>query len=224
MTANEVRHGRGILAYWFDLLPEVQPEWADWYIRDHMPSRLGTTFTGARCFRALSGTPGFMALYETVTPEALISPDYLTLLRNAPEGDRRRRAWYLGTTRGCCRVLADVGHGQGGVVGSMRFSPGRAPQEPGAVASELAVQLASTDRVGRVSVMQADPSIRARMDEARVTGHADGAADWALTVECAAAADVSSAVQRLEQLRAWQSLSAGATTLACYQLLYSIAR
>src|SRR3974390_3544005 len=105
--------GQGVLAYWFDLIPEVQHEWTDWYIRDHMPSRLGATFTGARCFRAVSGKPEFMALYETATIGALISPEYLSLLRNASEGDRLRRAWYQRTIRGCCRKIADVGYGQG---------------------------------------------------------------------------------------------------------------
>lgn len=216
---------QGVLAYWFDLLPEVQLEWADWYIRDHMPSRLGATFTGARCFRAVSGKPEFMALYETPTPEALISPEYLSLLRNASEGDKRRRGWYQGTTRGCCRKLADVGFGQGGVVGSVRFSPKASASAVNQVGAELAKELARIDRIGRVAFLEADPVIRAKMDEARVTGHSDGAADRILVIECSAEQDVTNAVEQLKSLPAWSELVEPTTlVIASYRLLYAIAK
>jgi len=214
----------GVLAYWFGLLPSVQLEWADWYIRDHMPSRLGATFTGARCFRAVSGEPEFMALYETWTPEALTSNDYLALLRNASEGDKRRRSWYQNTTRACCRKLADVGNGQGGIVASIRFS-----SVPEAMASEVATgivtELARIERVGRVAWLEADPMIRARMDEARVTGHDDDAADQILLVECSAESDAHNAVAKLTSMPTWPRLvDPASVSIANYRLLYSIAK
>ena len=35
---------KGALAYWFDIAPEVRELWLDWYLSDHMPSRVGTVF------------------------------------------------------------------------------------------------------------------------------------------------------------------------------------
>lgn len=217
--------GSGVLAYWFDLSPEIQKEWADWYIRDHMPSRVNATFTGARCFRAVSGQPGFMALYDTPSPEELISPDYLALLRGASASDRVRRGWYEGTTRGCCRTLADFGFGQGGFVGSVRFSVKPSSGSANQIAVAIAEQLAKIERIGRVSLLEADPAIRAKMDEARLTGHADGVADKILTVECSSPADVENALTQLAAMPGWKDIADPASVItACYQLLYSIAK
>jgi hypothetical protein len=217
--------GQGVLAYWFDLVPECQLEWADWYIRDHMPSRLGATFTGARCFRAITGKPEFMALYETDSVEALVSPEYLTLLRNAPAGDRARRAWYKQTVRGTCRKLADVGHGQGGIVGTVRFSPRPGVTDANAVGAEIAEKLAKIERVGRVAFLEADAAVRATMDEARVTGHDDGVADKIMCIECSAEGYFQFCVDELVQMKAWTALANPQTTdIGCYRLLYAIGK
>lgn len=217
---------RGLLAYWFDLAPECQAEWADWYIRDHMPSRLGATFTAARCLRSSSAEPQFMALYETPTPEQLIAPDYLALLRNASDGDRRRRRWYEHTVRGCCRVLADHGHGRGGVVCSIRYSP---RVGAGAMADQvgagLAADLAGLARIGRATHLVADAAIRAKMDEARVTGHDDRAADRLLLIECSSDADAERALQHLHSDVRWREHADGPSiAIGTYRLLYAIAR
>lgn len=217
--------GEGVLAYWFDLLSDKQSEWADWYIRDHMPSRLGATFTGARCFRAISGKPEFMALYEAESAEALIAPEYLALLRNAPEGDRQRRGWYKNTVRGTCRKLADVGYGQGGIVGTVRFSPKPAAADANAQGIALAKQLAEIERVGRVAFIESDPKIRATMDGARVTGHDDGSIDRFLCIECSAQGDFEAALGGLRQMPAWTALADPASVdIGCYRLLYAIGK
>jgi hypothetical protein len=217
--------GGGVLAYWFDLNPSVQQEWADWYIRDHMPSRVNATFTGARCFRAVSGQPGFMALYDTPSPEALIAPDYLALLSRVSDGDRAKRGWYEGTIRGCCRKLADFGFGQGGFVGSVRFSARPSAGEANAIAATLAERLAKIERIGRASLLEADPAIRAKMDQARVNGQSDGAADKILTVECSSPDDVQNALTQLAAMPGWREIAEPASVIiGCYQLLYSIAK
>lgn len=217
--------GQGVLAYWFNLSPEIQPEWADWYIRDHMPSRLGATFTGARCFRALIGKPEFMALYEADSAEALISPEYLALLRNASEGDRKRRGWYKNTVRGTCRKLADIGYGQGGMVGSVRFTPKAGVADANTRGAAIAGKLASIERVGRVAFIECDAGVRAKMDEARVTGHEDGSADRFFCIECSAQRDFEAAVAALKLMPEWSTLAEPSSVdIGCYQLLYAIGK
>ena len=216
--------GQGVLAYWFDLLPEKQAEWADWYIRDHMPSRLGATFTGARCFRAVTGKPEFMALYEAESAEALISPEYLALLRNAPEGDRKRRGWYKNTMRGTCRKIEDVGYGQGGIVGTVRFSP-KPATDANAIGAAVAADLAKIERVGRVAFLEADAKVRAKMDEARVTGHDDTSADKIICVECSSEADFNASLEQLKQMPSWTGLAdPKSVDIGCYRLLYAIGK
>jgi len=213
----------GVLAYWFNLAPEIQREWADWYIRDHMPSRLGATFTGARCLQATSGNGKFMALYTTETPEALISPSYLSLLQNVSDDDRRRRGWYTDTVRGCCRKLEDVGYGHGGIVGSVRFSL----REKSALGNigEFVKSVASIAPIGRVTYLSADSAIRAKLDAARITGLTDGAADLILLVEGPTEEDVDAAVDRALAMPLWTgSVDPATVKRETYRVLYSIAK
>lgn len=217
--------GEGVLAYWFRLEPENHPEWIDWYIRDHMPSRLGTTFTGARCFQLADGSPWFMALYATPSAEALIAPAYLELLRGASEGDMRRRGWYLETTRGCCRKTADEGYGSGGVVGCIRYERTGDDEQAAGHFAAIAAALQAVNGIGRVFCMDADPAIRAKMDEARVTGHDDASADRAVVVECSSEADVEAAFARLEQMPEWAAVAEPTSVRReTYRLLYAIAK
>jgi hypothetical protein len=73
--------------------------------------------------------------------------------------------------------------------------------------------------------LEADATIRAKMDEARVTGHSDAAADRILTVECSSERDVAAAVAQLQDAQAWKDLADPETIkFTCYQLLYSIAK
>ena len=75
----------GALAYWFDIAPEIRREWLDWYLTDHMPSRVGTAFVTGRCYEAIDATASHMVLFETPTPEDLLAPSYLALLRQVSQ-------------------------------------------------------------------------------------------------------------------------------------------
>lgn len=231
MTKEQVRKGprmagEGTLSYWFRLEPKNHGEWIDWYIRDHMPSRLTTTFTGARCFQRVDGSPFFMALYTTLTPEALVAPEYLDLLRSASEDDKRRRAWYQDTMRGCLRKSADAGYGSGGIVGCVRYSVKEAgTQNPDKTLSAIAGTLQKVDGIGRVTCLKADPEIRRTMDGARVTGHDDLSVDRVILVECSAENDLRAAFDTLEALPDWKSLTGDVPKVTeAYRLLYEVSR
>jgi len=216
---------QGALVYWFDLAPEMIDEWVEWYIRDHMPSRVGATFSAAHCFRAVGSKPAFLAHYEAETAEALLAPEYLALLRKPSTDDRLRRGWYLNTVRATCRVCASLGHGQGGVAATIRVSPPAASrlQIRERLVDDVAPFLAQTRRVGAVQILEADNEIRTKMDEARVTGQADGSADWVIRVDAAREEDIAGAIARLNEFRAWKELGLMDTAiLGSYRLLYSI--
>jgi hypothetical protein len=216
---------QGALVYWFDLAPDTVDEWVDWYIRDHMPSRVGATFSAAHCFRAVGSKPAFLALYEAETAEALLAPEYLALLRKPSADDRRRRGWYQNTVRATCRVCASLGHGQGGVAGTIRVTPPAASRSQirERLVDDVAPFLAQIKRVGAVQVLEADNEIRTKMDQARVTGRADGSADWAIRFDAAREEDIAGAIAGLQELRAWKELGLTDTaTIGSYRLLYSI--
>jgi hypothetical protein len=65
------------------LLVMMQPEegYEDslnrWYEEEHIPERLSCPgFLGVRRFRAVEGTPAYLALYDLDSPAAVHSPEY----------------------------------------------------------------------------------------------------------------------------------------------------
>jgi len=215
----------GALAYWFDIAPEVVDEWLDWYLRDHMPSRVGTTFVSGRCYEALHAAASHMVLFETTTPEALLAPGYLSLLKEVSAADRQRRGWYSNAIRVTCRVRARVGRGTGSVLGVIRIAGARARSADIArcLAQDVVQELARAPRIGAVWLLENDASIRARMDQIRVTGHQDGSADWAVLIEAANESDVASAMARLRGVASWRALELGdAAVFDQYRLLYTM--
>lgn len=215
----------GALAYWFDIAPEVTGEWLHWYLHDHMPSRVGTAFVTGRCYEALHATRSHMVLFETSTPEALLAPSYLALLNQVSDEDRQRRGWYSRTLRVTCRVQRRSGQGTGSVLGVIRIAGARASQaDIGLCLAQDAVPaLAAVPCIGAVWLLENDPAIRARMDQARVTGHQDGSADWAVLIEAGHETDVESALARLKELASWRALELGeSVAFDRYRLLYAM--
>lgn len=217
--------GQAILAYWFNLAPNAFDEWADWYLRDHMPSRIDSGFLAAKCYRAVDGGPSSFLFFEAQTAEELMTPEYLAKLKNVSPDDRRRRAFYLDTVRATCRVRATTGRSGGGVCATVRFTvdPARAAAAGQALVKTALADLAATERVGAVHVWQMDRSIRAAMDAVRVTGHEDGFADWIVAIETVTARDAAAARDRLYANAAFKA-NATAPQYDCYQLLYGMVR
>lgn len=217
--------GGGTLAYWFDIAPEVRGEWLDWYLHDHMPSRVGTTFITGRCYEAIRASRSHMVLFETATAGALLSPSYLALLKVVTPEDRQRRGWYANTIRVTCRVPARSGSGTGSVLGVVRVAGARAPSAELArcLAQEIVPLLARARGVGAVWLLQNDPGIRQRMDQVRLTGHQDGSADWAVLVEAGQAGDLDAALEPLQHNASWHALGLGEHAVVDrFRLLYTM--
>jgi hypothetical protein len=215
----------GALAYWFDIAPTVTSEWLDWYLQDHMPGRVGTVFVSGRCYEALQATASHMVLFETTSPETLFAPSYLGLLSQVSEEDRTRRAWYSNPIRVVCRVGSRCGRGTGGVLGVVRITAAKNSLNEIArcLAENVVPVIAKATGIGAVWVLENDKSLRARIDEVRVTGHLDGSADFALLIEAGHQRNVDSALSLLNEIDAWRSLELGdAVTVGVYRLLYTM--
>lgn len=222
MTSPSVPRETGALVYWFDISPSVISDWIDWYLRDHMPSRVGTTFTTGRCFEAIDGPTSHMVMFETGTPEALLAPDYLRLLGTVSEEDRKRRGWYAQTVRMTARVRSRVRTGMGSVLAAIRIDAfaGGSPPESGAFEALPIDAVAAIPGVGSVWLAEHDPDIRARMDQVRVTGHQDQSPHSALFVEAASGADAAQAQSIIHTHFGRTSDRPAAITSGRYRLLY----
>ena len=57
--------GTAILAVWNEVDPANEPDFNDWYLREHVPERLSVPgMNRGRRYRAEAGTPRYMAFYE----------------------------------------------------------------------------------------------------------------------------------------------------------------
>ncbi|MGD8477411.1 MAG: hypothetical protein PVI98_09690, partial [Burkholderiales bacterium] len=64
----------GVLAIWNDCLPEVEKQYEDWYMHQHLPERVGVPgFRIGRRYQALAAEPRYFTYYDTDTPEVLWS-------------------------------------------------------------------------------------------------------------------------------------------------------
>jgi len=224
---SEQQAEAGALAYWFDIGPETAGDWLHWYLTDHMPSRVDTAFVSGRCYEALQASTSHMVLYHATSPEALLTPSYMALLKTVSDDDRLRRRWYTNTVRVTCGVPLRVGRGTGSVLGVIRILGARAPADDvrRCLLDDAVPALASPRGIGAVWLMAHDPSIRTRMDGARVTGHEDGSADWAVLVEAGHEKDIAAAMACLGELASWRALALDdAVTFDSYRLLYAMTK
>lgn len=215
----------GALIYWFDISAAIVDDWLHWYLRDHMPSRVGTTFTTGRCFEAIAGPTSHMVMFETTTPEALLAPDYLKLLGTVSDEDRKRRGWYSNTVRMTARVQRRMGTGIGSVLAVTRFDHTPHPEGPRAETPEPwpIDEIGSLPGVGSIWFARHDASIRARMDQVRVTGHQDQSPHGALLIESARDTDAQQAQAIVHAQLSRQAPDAAAGACAGrYRLLYAM--
>lgn len=108
---------------WFDVAPEMKPEWEDWHTREHMPERLGIPgFLRGTRSSALSGQPSYFVLYEARQLATITAGPYLERLNNPSPWSRRMMPHHRNVVRALCRVRASFGGGVAHAVATLRFS------------------------------------------------------------------------------------------------------
>ncbi len=72
---------RALLHFTTDIDPAMECEFHRWYEDEHIPERMAVPgFQRALRFRAISGGPKFLALYDIESPDVLRSDAYLRLI------------------------------------------------------------------------------------------------------------------------------------------------
>jgi len=103
---------RGLLFSQMDPPPGREADFHDWYDTEHIPARLALAgFEAAARYRAVTGQPRYLAVYELSDLAALGTPGY----RRLKDEPSARTRWMLshvrGFTRFTCELLTDVGSG-----------------------------------------------------------------------------------------------------------------
>ncbi|MGI9333520.1 MAG: hypothetical protein ACR2RL_10230 [Gammaproteobacteria bacterium] len=122
------RHTNGILAVWNDIAADNQNDFNNWYLREHIPERVGIPgFFVARRYEAVAGGPRNFTYYETSGPEALAAPAYLERLNHPTAWTTINMARFIGMNRTVARVRYRAGAGTAGMAATLEFSPADPP-------------------------------------------------------------------------------------------------
>jgi hypothetical protein len=83
---------RGLLLVMGEPHSGAEAEFNRWYDEEHLMERIACPgFLGARRFRAIEGTPRYLALYELESLKALGTPEYLRVVANDTPWTTRMR-------------------------------------------------------------------------------------------------------------------------------------
>jgi hypothetical protein len=116
--------GRAAVTMWWDIAPEMKPEFEEWHTHEHMPERLGIPgfLRGTRCI-AQPGELAYFVCYETKNLKTITSGAYLDRLNNPTPWSRKMMPHHRNMVRSLCRVRAAFGGGLAHALATIRFSP-----------------------------------------------------------------------------------------------------
>ena len=193
--------GKAAVAMWWNVPPEVQPEWEEWHTYEHMPERLAIPgfLRGSRWV----SESAYFVLYELADPATLTGPAYLERLNNPTPWSRKMIPHHLDMVRALCAVRASHGQGLAQIMVTLRFARGQdLPQLPGGRG------------VSGAHLLEAQPMPGTQTTEQKMRGK-DGTADWVLLVN-----GYDAAAAR----RAAEAPAIAGAALGEYRLSYTLSR
>lgn len=196
--------GKAAIAMWWDVSPEMQPEWEEWHTCEHLPERLAIPgFLRGTRWVAPSGKPSYFVLYEADDLAAITGGPYLDRLNDPTPWSRRMMPHHLNMVRSLCLVRASYGAGLPYAMATLRFSPGKDLPE-----------LPRGRGVTGAHFLESQPMPGAPTTEQKIRG-GDRTADWVLLVGGYDAEAVTGAAG---------SGARSGGTLGSYRMSYSLSR
>ena len=194
--------GKGVIAIWQDLVPELKQEYREWHNRQHVPERLSIPgFRRGRRFVAVEGGPEFYTLYEADGPENLSGEAYLERLNAPTEWTQRIMPAFRNMARSVCRVEYSAGVGEGGFMVTYRFgfAPGKQSQETAELRNRLLPSLCELPGIAGVHFCLADDSASGiQTFEKKFRTADDLVSPCVLMIEGSPLASIRAAGERLE--------------------------
>lgn len=229
-TSNPIEahsKGMGVLAVWTDARRENEDAFNDWYNRDHLPERTGHPgFLNGRRYKAISGAPRYLALYDTTSPAALSTKVYRDALENPSAWTRRIMPSFHNFTRSVFQIETRLGAGQGGVVATIRPTGDRpAPADfgPWLADSILPKLVACAGVVGAEYLAAETTSPRAdRTTEGALRTAPDSIAPWALIVSGTEPGLLRAALKTAAPRATLSKRAGGGLKIGLYRLLYAL--
>ncbi|RYF76578.1 MAG: hypothetical protein EOO22_01620 [Comamonadaceae bacterium] len=172
--------GQAALAMWWDIAPEVMPEFAHWHAHEHFPERLSIPgFHRASRWTACNGGDGIFVMYELRDHEVLASPSYLERLNTPSDWSVRMMPLHLRMVRSQCFVQASRGGLTARFALTVRLSP-EAGRGAGLLEelNRLADRLVTTAGCTGFHVLRHEAPAISVTEEQRIRGLKDRYADW----------------------------------------------
>jgi hypothetical protein len=104
--------GKGALVIWHDIAAGCERDYHEWHSKEHMLERVAVPgFRRGFRYQALSGSPGFLNMYEVEELATLTSQPYLDRLNHPTPWSRKAMGYIQNNNRTLCRVVASRGNG-----------------------------------------------------------------------------------------------------------------
>jgi hypothetical protein len=229
MSAKPHSKGGGVLAIWTDVRPEDDADFNNWYNRDHLPERTAHPgFLNGRRYKAISGSPRYMTLYDTQSPDALSHTIYRQALENPSSGTRRIMPSFQNSTRSVFRIDYRFGAGLGGVVATIR------PQNDCVAASGFCPSLADAafpalmdcDGVISVEYLSVAPGFAAAdasdTTEGALRAKPDSTTPWAIIIGATELGLLRAALNKATPREALREHAGVALKIGMYRFLYAL--
>jgi hypothetical protein len=140
--------GTAVLAVWNEVDPAIEPDFNDWYLREHIPERLAVPgMNRGRRYCAEAGSPRYMAFYEAASMDVLTQGPYREQLDHPTEWTQRIMPHFRFAQRGLCDVAASLGDAIGSAAAVMHLTPADAPQLRAWIAETLLPELCARRNV-----------------------------------------------------------------------------
>lgn len=185
----------GILAIWNDCAEDGLAHYERWYIREHLPERVGIPgFRSGRRYEAVEAGHRYFTFYEVAHPGVLASQPYLDRLEAPTEGTRRAMASF----RHMARTVCEVAHGAGRMRGALTVTARLSAAPPPALAHDFVEELLDLDGVVRAELwIQAAAQTPIGTTEMASRGTPDALVPAAIVSECLRPADAEGLATRI---------------------------
>lgn len=115
--------GTAALFVWKNYTGDDEDAFNEWYIREHVPERVGIPgFLRGRRYEALSGSRKYLAFYETVDADVLVSDTYMHFTRKPDENTKHFIGRFGDGVRSVMDIVGSAGAGAGAAAGFLAFS------------------------------------------------------------------------------------------------------
>ena len=174
--------GTAALAMWWNIAPEVRPEFEHWHSHEHFPERLGIPgFRRGSRWRSATGGQAIFVMYELESYAVLSSEHYLARLNAPTPWSTKMMPHHRDMVRSQSHVLESLGGSVAAYALTVRLSPqaGGESELQASLRSLMSTLVIRPGLTGAHLLKHETPPI-AQTTEQKIRGASDRTADWVI--------------------------------------------